>query len=548
MKRNLLILLVVVMMVATLSLLAGCGGEEATTISTAAPVTTAGTGSTGDTTATTASTGTTAASGAASQVIVAIAADPGDLGPFVGMSLGRIGVLNTMYEFLLSGKTPVIAESFESTGDTSCVVKIRSNIKDSAGNAVTAADVAWSYTTAMAAGNLRPLGDVASVTAKDDTTVEFTFKKALGGRDVEKVLGECPIVSQKAYETSADKFATKPISTSAYVVTESVPGSTLTFEKNPNYWQTDPATKSPFATTNVDKIIFQVISEAAQHSIALETGSADISGSISGADVSRFENNPDFLVTKLLDNLTQCLNFNGSEGSPFTKLELRQAVAYAIDKNALGEAAAGKNAFAPAHTLGNRNFNGYLEKWDSEPYYDYDLAKAKELFAASGAQSGMTARLLTQSDPKSGLMAQVIQAQLAEIGITVEINSVETAVYNQSKYDPAAWDLLLDATAGGDQAYSPWALLYAADRYNGTTSNWFKDDKLQQLLSTASSEAGFNPENLDAFVQYDRQQVYALGLLSWQNIIVSVSGVTKIYTDERGQIIPGACEYAPDFK
>ena len=80
---------------------------------------------------------------AGSEVTMAIAADPGDLGPFVGMSLGRIGVLNTMYEFLLADETPVIAESFETNADgTGAVVKIRSSVKDSAGNAITAADVA----------------------------------------------------------------------------------------------------------------------------------------------------------------------------------------------------------------------------------------------------------------------------------------------------------------------------------------------------------------------------------------------------------------------
>ena len=222
-------------------------------------------------------------------------ADPGDLGPFVGMSLGRIGVLNTMYEFLLADETPVIAESFETNADgTSTVVKIRAGVKDSAGNAVTAADVAYSYTTGMAAGNLRPLGDIESVTATDDTTVEFKFKKALSGRDVEGILGEQPIVSKTAYEASADKFATKPVSTSAYVVTESVPGATITFEKNAAYWQTDAALQSPFAKQNVDKIIFQVIAEPAQHSIALETDAADISGSVSGTDVTRFEGNDKF--------------------------------------------------------------------------------------------------------------------------------------------------------------------------------------------------------------------------------------------------------------
>ncbi len=542
MKRNLLFLLILVMMVTMVTVLAGCGNDDTTTTTGGTPATTVP--GTGDTTAT-----TVESTEGSSEVTVAIAADPGDLGPFVGMSMGRIAVLNTMYEFLFSDEAPVIAESFEESADgTGAVVTVRNNVKDSAGNAITAADVAFCYTTAMAAGTLRPLGDVETVTATGDYTVEFKFKKALSGKDIEDIVAECPIVSQVAYEASADKFATTPISTSAYVVTENVPGSTLTFEKNAAYWQTDAAAMSPYAVTNVDKIVFQVITEAAQHSVALETDAVDLSGSVAGPDVSRFDGNAKFAVAKQLDNLTQCLNFNGSEGNPFTNLELRQAVAYAVDKDALGKAAAGENGYATAHTIGNHNFNGYLEKWNSEDYYPVNVAKAKELFAASGATTGMTARLLCMSDPKTGLMAQVIQSQLKEIGITVEINAVEQAVYNTLKYDPTAWDMLLDQSAGGEQVYSPWALIYAADRYNGTTSNWFDDAEFQALLAAASAEGGQSEANLDAFVNYDREHVYALGLLSWQNNFVSVSGVTKVFTDKRGQIIPGACEYAPDFK
>ncbi len=486
-------------------------------------------------------------SSTAAEVTVALADDPGDLGPFVAMSLGRIGVLNTMYEFLYLEGTPVIAESFVAAEDgMSCVVTVRNNVKDSAGNAITAADVAWSYTSGMTAGNLRPLGDVESVTATGDYTVEMKFKKAMGERDLGDILGECPIVSQKAFEASDDEFATKPISTSMYVVTENVPGATLTFEKNADYWQTDESLRSPMAQANVDKIIFQVIKEAAQHSVALETGAIDISGNVAGTDIGRFEGNEDFMVQKVLDNLTQVVLFNGSEGNPFTSLELRQAVAYAIDSNAVGLGAAGENGFAVSHTIGNANFNGYLTKWDTQPYYEQDLAKAKELFTASGATSGMTARLLTQTEPKVVLMAQVIQAQLKELGITVEINSVEPAVFNDLKADPTAWDLCLDATAGGDQVYSPWALLYDATRYNGATSNFFVDPKLQELLAAAQADP--SEANLDAFVAYDKENVYAYALLSWQNNYVAVSGVTEIALDKRGQIIPGACVYSPDFE
>jgi len=102
------------------------------------------------------------------EVDIAIGADPADLSPFVGMSMGRIAVLKTIYEYLIEvdsmgGKAvPMIAKSWEKTGDKLYKVTIFDNVFDSAGNHITAADVAWSYNTAKELGNLRPLGDIVS--------------------------------------------------------------------------------------------------------------------------------------------------------------------------------------------------------------------------------------------------------------------------------------------------------------------------------------------------------------------------------------------------
>ena len=137
-----------------------------------------------------------------------------------------------------------------------------------------------------------------------------------------------------------------------------------------------------------------------------------------------------------MDNLTQLLAFNGSEGNLFTSKELRQAVSYAIDRQALCDAVS-PGACNPSHEIGNSNFIGYLTKWDTEAYYDFDLAKAKELYAASGAPADLTLTLLAQSQPPStGLVCQVIQAQLAELGITVNIVQVDPPVFNTEKTDP----------------------------------------------------------------------------------------------------------------
>lgn len=489
------------------------------------------------------------------QVTIAIGADPADLSPFVGMSMGRIAVLKNVYEYLLETDTmggtavPMIAKSVEKAGDKTTKVTIFDNVKDSAGNKITAADVAWSYNQGITAGKMRPLGDIVSVKATGDYTVEFVFKVDFGPGGLDKILTECPIISQKAYEASPDKFASKPVTTSSYVLTSYVPGSTLTFEARADYWQTDAKARTLFSKANVQKIVYQVITEPAQNAIALETGKADISASVTGDDVARFKSKPEFTVFNFLDNLTQVLEFNGTEGNPFAKKELRQAVAYAIDTKAMCQAVA-PGACAPAHTIGNANFGGYQAKWDTEPYYEFDLAKAQQLFTASGFKPGeLTVKLLGQNDAKTGLMAQIIQAALAQLKINVTISLVETAVYNQISLDPKAYDLLLNASAGGDFIFNPWQLIYDQNRNKGTTFNFFKDDKLQSLLMAASSSVeGFTPANLDAVHQYQKDVLYAYGLLSYQNIVVSTKGVNKIVRDTRGQIVPGACEFAADFK
>jgi ABC-type transport system substrate-binding protein len=483
------------------------------------------------------------------KVTVAIPGDPSNLGPFVGMSLGRIGVLTSMYEYLFylvgPDATPYIAKGFEKVADKTYDVTIFDTVTDSAGNHITAADVAYSYNTAMTLGNLRPLGDIQSVTAKSDYVVEFVTKAEPGPGSLEKMLVECPIVSQKAYEASPDQMATKPVTTAAYVLTEYVPGSSLTFERRADYWQKD-STQSPVVTkSNVQTAVFQIITEPAQHTVALQTGNADISTSVPGSDVSLFDGQPGFTVDRKMDNLTNLLAFNGTEGNPFTSKELRQAVAYAIDKKALCDAIA-PGACNPAHELGNSNFIGYLTKWDTEPYYDFDLAKAKELLAASGYKPGdLKVTLLAQSQPPTtGLVCQVIQADLEALGITVNITQVDPPVFNTQKTDPTKWDLSLDASAGGDYVFSPWQLMLDQKRYNGTTSNWFKDDQLQALMDTAAADATFNDANVDAAWQYMKEQVYNLGLFSYVNNIVSTSGVTKVFLDSRGFVVPGACEYS----
>ena len=177
MKSNkALVLLMLLTMV--VPILAGCGGEEATP--TAAPTEEATEAPTEAPTEEATEAPTEEAppvSEGASMATVAIGGDPANLGPFVGMSYGRINVLNTMYAYLFYNNPetgsldPYLAQSIENTAERTYVVTLFDYITDSAGNHITAADVAFSYNTAMEANVYRPLGDGESVTATGDYTV-----------------------------------------------------------------------------------------------------------------------------------------------------------------------------------------------------------------------------------------------------------------------------------------------------------------------------------------------------------------------------------------
>ena len=72
--------------------------------------------------------------------------------------------------------------------------------------------------------------------------------------------------------TSSDLMATSSVSSAPYMVSEYVPNTSITFVKNPNYWQTDESAQNPlYKEATVDTLVYTKISEAAQQTIALET-------------------------------------------------------------------------------------------------------------------------------------------------------------------------------------------------------------------------------------------------------------------------------------
>ncbi|MFR6562175.1 MAG: ABC transporter substrate-binding protein [Eubacterium ventriosum] len=124
---------------------------------------------------------------------------------------------------------------------------------------------------------------------------------------MEYILNIVPVISKKAYEDSGDGMTTKPVTTAAYQVKEMVAGSTLTLEKNENYWQTDDSKRASVSTANVNTIVYKVVTEPSQMATAIQTGDIDVAQYMDTTAIDPFYSNDKatagYQVEKLNSNM-----------------------------------------------------------------------------------------------------------------------------------------------------------------------------------------------------------------------------------------------------
>ena len=326
--------------------LTACGGGSST--ETTAAATTAA--------ATTAAAGTETAAPAGDQekvVKIAYTSDPGSLGTFdEGSSSGRWTVLAYTYENLIymggDGEYyGILAKNWakneaEST-PTNVVwdIELYDYIKDTAGNNITADDVVFSFNECLENGkgnqHTALTGSLVSIEKTGDYTVKLVCNSEAAG-EVENMLTQVMIVSEKAYKDSGDCMRTMPVATGPYKVESWVTGSSLTLVKNEDYWQKEDL-RAECQEQNVDKIEYYFVTESSQIAIGLETGIYDIATSLNYSNASRFmeggESAANFNVEEARDNYIQQMWVNRSTESPLNDLKIAQAVLYAIDQQGL---------------------------------------------------------------------------------------------------------------------------------------------------------------------------------------------------------------------
>lgn len=465
----------------------------------------------------------------ASKVVVAVDDDSFTIGPWGSDSAVRdwtediiwahlcyrpfIGAMLANNELQMNA-----AKSVTKVDDTTYEVELFDNIVDNQGNKITASDVVFSY------DKLAELGFVSEISlyydsaeATGDYTLTIKLKDGSEGA-IEAVLCGCSIASQSWYEgASENDINSTPATTGAYSVTEMVAGSGVTLETKDDYWKEEGRADSEFQ--NVREIEIRCITEASARSIALENGEIDLA-EISSDEVGRFEDNEDYSVTQYLNGMSQYLIFNCSEGNVCSDVNVRKGIAYAFDAYNMSLSA---GECVMSHDVAPNLGPDYVEAWDEEEYFQYDIEKAKEYLAAAGYDESnpLEIRFLNSSQaPQQPYVA--LQSMLAEANVILNIDSQDRAARQAIQNDPGAWDMCEFSNEVVDFTTSFWN-----DLFGGENNQCFvQDEEMQSLLKAAIADR--SEENMNAFHEYIKEQAYIVGVYTEVRSLVGTSGITSV--------------------
>jgi len=193
----------------------------------------------------------------------------------------------------------------------------------------------------------------------------------------------------------------------------------------------------------VDKVIVDVVPDETTRQIMFDTGEAHLVEFISPLVAGQYD--PAEIVSA---STHQVLHVGMSVlAPPFDDPLVRQAAAYAIDYEAI-EAALGQYWELPTGILPP---NMTMSALPTKPYFRRDLARARDLLAQSGAADGITVELIYDTAEGSNeIAAQIVQANLAEIGINVTLSPLESIAFIDR-----AWVVDADMTIWSYGAVSP---------------------------------------------------------------------------------------------
>ena len=410
-------------------------------------------------------------------VNIALASQITTLDPGLISNVQHYYLFNMVYNTLLhyDNNTKEIscelASSFEWADDTYTKIHIvlPENVTFHNGEPLTAEDVAFSLdrSTSSLVSNTYDHCDII-----DEHTLDICLNQP--NVDFLYVLthNSSAIVNKKALEADPDLGGVYGTGPWVLDMDRYVAGDTIELVRNESYWGELPKTKT---------ITLRLISNASARLIALQNGEVDLMTSVSPTELASAEADPNITVYSFNTAQMYYFAFNNTNGPAANDLKLRQAIAYAIDKNVL-YAATGDTGATAANTFWGWHMKFYTDEFDMD--LSYNPEKAKELVAELNGNTTLHLMVNTGSSDYN-IMAQVIQEQCRQVGIEIIIDEVDSAGASaNSKYKTATHEAMLYSINMNDWDSDMARLLSVNSNTNKAVLN---NERVIELLSLGCS-------------------------------------------------------------
>jgi len=417
-KRISALTLVLIMCTA---LFAGCGSKETTSSPSASPA--------------------ESAAPVEKTVVAGINADYTTFDPANVYEKSAHMIMHSLYETLVQFDAdtqtkivPGAAESWTISEDKlTYTFKLREDIVASTGKPLNATDAAFAILrTKNLKGNPSFLADpIKDAVATGDYELTITLNEvtpsilavltesafSLYDSDVAKANGA---TGDPTTDTAQAYFDKTSIGSGAFVLTSYTPNAELIMTKSPTYTGT---------AAKLDKVIFKHMNDSSMQLISLQKGDIDFAFDLTSDQITTLSQNNVVVNTyPTLDVFTFQMNVDKTIGGPLANEDVRKAIYYAVDYDGLCQLA-GNDATTPYNIIPD-GFAGYLGVSEIKR----DLEKAKQLLTDAGYPDGFTIQcgVIPEMAPDGVSFmdcAVKIQADLAEVGIKLEIQSDEVSVY-----------------------------------------------------------------------------------------------------------------------
>jgi peptide/nickel transport system substrate-binding protein len=357
---------------------------------------------------------------------------------------------------------PWLAKDYTISDDKlTYTIKLRDGVKFSTGAPMTAADVKFSIdedtkTGADGWGYINAAID--SVEATDDSTVTIKLKYAWAPLLADLSLFSNGIIPNNYGGKTVEEFYKAPVGTGPFTWGEWKQGQYVKVNKNPDYWGSKP---------HLDSVTWTVVPDANTRKLQLQGGQIDIDEFPDWSGFGALKTASGITATAFPSTRIDYVAFN-EQRTPFQDVHVRRAIAYALDREAMVKTVLYGNG-TPADSLLSPGTPFYAKNPDAPKL---DLAKAKQELAQSSQPNGFsTSILINAGDPNQVSVAQIMQSQLKEIGITLEIKQLDATAQRAARNaedfdmiilgwtmdipDPDEWtSFAVDPEGGSHSAYT----------------------------------------------------------------------------------------------